>query len=381
MFKNISILGSTGSIGTQTLEVCRKFGIKISGLSAGGNTELLIKQILEFKPQYASVSSRVDAALLESRVKGSGTEIFWGDEGLKRIATAEKAECVVSAIVGIAGLVPTYEAILAGKHIALANKEVLVTAGSIILDEIKKRKLLLLPIDSEHSAIFQCLMGNSSETVSKIILTASGGPFRDLSLHELQAVTPEMALRHPNWDMGSKITIDSATLMNKGLEVIEAKWLFDIEPEKIEVVVHPQSIVHSMVEYIDSSVVAQLGLPDMKLPIQFALTYPARLQGDLPKLDLMKVGRLDFLKPDTERFRCLQLAYEAIKIGKTMPAALNGANEIAVKLFLEKKISFFEIAKLVEGVMSRHNPIDNPTLEAVLYTDDEARKLSMEVLA
>jgi len=379
MFNNISILGSTGSIGTQTLEVCRNFGIKIVGLAAGSNIELIKQQILEFRPLYASVDSKEDAQTLSEMVNGSGTKVVWGQEGIRQVASVDAAECVVSAIVGIAGLIPTLEAIKAGKHIALANKEVLVTAGEIVTSEIKKRNLMLLPVDSEHSAIFQCLMGNSQQEVNKVILTASGGPFLHMGREELEKVTPAMALKHPNWEMGSKITIDSATLMNKGLEVIEAKWLFEMEPEQIEVVVHPQSIIHSMVEYNDTSVIAQMGLPDMKLPIQLALTWPNRMNGGLDPLDLLKVAKLEFVKPDYENFRCLGLAYEAIKIGGTMPAALNGANEVAVSLFLKGEISFLGIPKLIEKVMFRHSLIKNPTLEDILNTDTEVRKLSMEV--
>ena len=379
MFNNISILGSTGSIGTQTIEVCKKFGIKILGLAAGNNLEIMKQQIMEFRPLFASVSTKENAQKLERMVEGSGTKVLWGDEGVKRVATVDGAECVVSAIVGIAGLIPTLEAIQAGKHIALANKEVLVTAGEIVTREIRKRNLMLLPVDSEHSAIFQCLMGNAREEVKKIILTASGGPFLNMKTEELEKVTPAMALKHPNWEMGSKITIDSATLMNKGLEVIEARWLFDIAPEKIEVVVHPQSIIHSMVEYNDTSVIAQLGLADMKLPIQLALTWPKRMVGGLKSLDLIQVGKLEFLKPDCVSFRCLGLAYEAIKIGGTMPVALNAANEVAVKLFLEGRITFLGIPKMIEDVMNNHIPIKNPTIEDVLYTDAQARKLSLEV--
>ena len=379
MFRNISILGSTGSIGTQTLEVCRKFGIKISGLAAANNIELLRQQILEFRPVYASVIRREDAQMLSEMVKGSGTKVLWGSEGANQVAGVEDAECVVSAIVGIAGLIATLAAIQAGKHIALANKEVLVTAGELVMREVKQRNLLLLPVDSEHSAIFQCLMGNSSDEVKKIILTASGGPFLNRSRDELQRVTPEMAMKHPNWEMGSKITIDSATLMNKGLEVIEARWLFDIQPDQIEVVVHPQSIIHSMVEYNDTSVIAQLGLPDMKLPIQLALTWPTRSNGGLEPLDLIKIGKLDFQVPDIKTFRCLALAYEAIRIGGTMPVVLNGANEVAVRLFLEGKISFLGIADLIEEVMKKHTPIKNPTLDEIIEVDLETRKLSLEV--
>jgi len=379
MFHNISILGSTGSIGTQTIAVCREFGIRISGLAAGGNLTVLQQQILEFRPEVASVRTQEDANQLVTLVAGSGTRVLWGEDGIKEVARVAAAECVVSSIVGIAGLMPTLEAIKAGKHIALANKEVLVTAGAIVMEEMRKRNLMLLPVDSEHSAIFQCLMGNPRDAIRRIILTCSGGPFREKSQVELEAVTPAMALQHPNWAMGSKITIDSATLMNKGLEVIEAKWLFDVLPGQIDVVIHPQSIVHSLVEFQDTSVMAQLGLPDMKLPIQLALTWPDRMAGGLEPLDLVKVGHLGFSKPDCDQFRCLKLAYDAIRIGGTMPTVLNAANEVAVQLFLEEKISFLGIARLIDAVMQAHAVIDNPTLEEILWTDAQARKLSLEV--
>ncbi|MEI6601887.1 MAG: 1-deoxy-D-xylulose-5-phosphate reductoisomerase [Clostridia bacterium] len=379
MFHNISILGSTGSIGTQTIAVCREFDIRISGLAAGSNLTVLQEQILEFRPEVASVRTQEDANQLAPLVAGSGTRVLWGEEGIFEVARVAAAECVVSAIVGIAGLMPTLEAIKAGKHIALANKEVLVTAGAIVMEEMRKRNLLLLPVDSEHSAIFQCLMGNDREAIRRIILTCSGGPFREKSRVELEGVTPAMALQHPNWAMGSKITIDSATLMNKGLEVIEARWLFDVLPGQIDVVIHPQSIVHSLVEFQDTSVMAQLGLPDMKLPIQLALTWPNRMAGGLEPLDLVQVGHLDFSKPDCNQFRCLQLAYDAIRVGGTMPTVLNAANEVAVQLFLEEKISFLGIARLIDAVMQTHAVIDSPTLEEILWTDAQARKLSLEV--
>ncbi|MEI6132530.1 MAG: 1-deoxy-D-xylulose-5-phosphate reductoisomerase [Bacillota bacterium] len=379
MYTDISILGSTGSIGTQTLEVCRRFGIRVVALSANTSLDVLREQVNEFAPKIVALSDKKHAEKFAGMIDTSKTKVLWGLDGLKEVATADGVQCVVSAIVGIAGLIPTLEAIKADKHIALANKEVLVTAGALIMGEIEKRGLSLLPVDSEHSAIFQCLMGNKVKEVEKIILTCSGGPFRGMSAEALESVTLEDALNHPKWKMGSKITIDSATLMNKGLEVIEARWLFGVKPEKIEVVIHPQSIVHSLVEYKDSSVMAQLGIPDMKLPIQFALTYPNRLSGGLEPLDLVKAGKLEFFEPDLRAFRCLKLAYDALKIGGSMPVALNAANEVAVGLFLEKKISFMEISDIIERVMSRHEVFKKPSLEEILYADFDARKTAVEV--
>ena len=379
MYTDISILGSTGSIGTQTLEVCRRFGIRVVALSANTSLDVLREQVNEFAPKIVALSDKKHAEKFAGMIDTSKTKVLWGLDGLKEVATADGVQCVVSAIVGIAGLIPTLEAIKADKHIALANKEVLVTAGALIMGEIEKRGLSLLPVDSEHSAIFQCLMGNKVKEVEKIILTCSGGPFRGMSAEALESVTLEDALNHPKWKMGSKITIDSATLMNKGLEVIEARWLFGVKPEKIEVVIHPQSIVHSLVEYKDSSVMAQLGIPDMKLPIQFALTYPNRMPGGLEPLDLVKAGKLEFFEPDLKAFGCLKLAYDALKIGGSMPVALNAANEVAVGLFLEKKISFMEISGIIERVMSRHEVFKKPSLEEILYADFDARKTAVEV--
>ncbi|MCR4434601.1 MAG: 1-deoxy-D-xylulose-5-phosphate reductoisomerase [Clostridiales bacterium] len=374
MAKNISILGSTGSIGTQTLEVARSLGLRVCGLSANTNIDLLEKQALEFRPQVVAVGDEFLANKLKTRLAGIDVQVLYGMDGLKEVAAVEEADTVVTSVVGIAGLIPTMEAIKKGKHIALANKETLVTAGQLVMAEAKKRQVEILPVDSEHSAIFQSLMGNNREDVSKIILTASGGPFRGKSGAELEKVSLEQALRHPNWTMGSKITIDSATLMNKGLEVIEAKWLFGIEKEQIQVVVHPQSVIHSMVEYRDGSVIAQMGPADMKIPIQFALTYPKRALNHFSRLNFLETGALTFEEPDTKAFPCLRLAFEALEAGGTMPTVMNGANEIAVSLFLKKEIGFLEIPRIIEKVMSKHVPNNQPGLDDIMQIDNWARR-------
>lgn len=380
MAKKISILGSTGSIGKQTLEVARNLGIEVYGLTANNNIDLLEKQVMEFLPDAVAVVDEMQADRLHNRLKGFGVKVYSGIDGLINVATLNDIDTVVTSVVGIAGLVPTMEAIRKGKHIALANKETLVTAGAIIMSEAKRHDISILPIDSEHSAIFQCLMGNNNEDVSRIILTASGGPFRGKSLEELKHVTLNQALKHPNWKMGSKITIDSATLMNKGLEVIEAKWLFGLDVDMIDVLVHPQSIIHSMVEYNDGSVIAQLGSPDMRIPIQFALAYPERKTNSFSKLDFLKTGNLTFEKPDYDAFPCLRLAFDAARTGGTMPVVLNAANEVAVSLFLDEKISFVDIAGIVEKVMERHSLNTNPSLNDIIKVDEWARKMVMEVI-
>lgn len=334
----ISVLGSTGSIGTQALEVIRehKEEFRIDAIAAHSNVDLLEAQVREFRPKITAVAETAKYKELKSRVGGL-TYVAAGQEGVVEAATCESCDTVVSAIVGIAGLIPTYNAIIKGKNIALANKETLVTAGRIIMGEVKRNNVKMLPVDSEHSAIFQCLANSKHNEISKIILTASGGPFRTKTLKELENVTVQDALKHPNWSMGKKITIDSATLMNKGLEVIEARWLFDIMPESIEVCIHPQSIIHSAVEFADGAIIAQLGLPDMKIPIQYALTYPERLSTSGERLSLTSIGKLTFYKPDTEKFKCLKLAIKALKMGDSACVVLNGANEEAVKLFLSGK--------------------------------------------
>lgn len=372
--RRISILGSTGSIGTQTLDVARNLGTEVLGLSANSSIELLEKQIREFQPRAVSVGNEELAQNLTKRIHGMDVDIYYGLEGLKKIASMEEVDTVVTSVVGVAGLIPTMEAIGKGKNIALANKETLVAGGQIVMAEAQKQGVEILPVDSEHSAIFQSLMGNNKKNVSKILLTASGGPFRGMKKEELKSVTLEQALKHPNWSMGSKITIDSATMMNKGLEVIEAKWLFGMEAEQIEVLVHPQSIIHSAVEYIDGSVIAQLGSPDMRIPIQFALTYPERNTNSFSKLDFFKTPNLTFEKPDYEAFPCLRLAFEALRIGGTMPVVLNAANEIAVSLFQGRKIGFLDIPRIIEAVMGRHTVNIMPSLDDIIEVDNWARE-------
>ena len=375
MVKNISILGSTGSIGTQTLDVVDSMeNVKVWGLSTNTSIDLLERQIRQYRPKIAAVMDDQCAKKLKEKVEDTGTKVVAGTEGLVAAATLPQVEMVVTSVVGIVGLVPTLEAIKARKHIALANKETLVTAGNIIMQQARNHNVSIIPVDSEHSAIFQCLQGDDQDAVRSVILTASGGPFLHKRPEELKDVTPQQALKHPNWDMGHKISIDSATMMNKGLEIIEAKWLFNMDIDQIQVVVHPQSIIHSMVEYIDHSIIAQLGLPDMRIPIQYALTYPNRIASNHERLDLCKINELTFIQPDFETFKCLALAYEAIKEDGTMPAVLNAANEIAVELFLKGKIGFTEIAMLIEQTMRKHNNIKDPSLEDILESDVWARE-------
>jgi 1-deoxy-D-xylulose-5-phosphate reductoisomerase len=375
MKKCISILGSTGSIGVQALDVVRNLNmisnpdIRVLGLTADKNIDLLEKQAREFKPEAISITEPQLAKELASRLDGQNIRVFSGNEGLNRIATLKDIDMVLNSIVGVAGLIPTFEAIKHKKNIALANKETLVAAGRLIMEEIKKNNVKIIPVDSEHSAIFQCIMGNNEKNISKLILTASGGPFRGLRYEDLTYITPEEALKHPNWKMGNKITIDSATLMNKGLEVIEAKWLFDINEENIEVLIHPQSIIHSMVEYIDCSVIAQLGSPDMRIPIQFALTYPERSCNSFSRLDLIKKSPLTFEEADWNTFPCLKLAYQALEESGTMPAVMNRANEIAVDLFLNRKIGFNQIPEIIEKVMKNHIVNKNPTINDIIEVD------------
>lgn len=370
--KKIAILGSTGSIGTQTLEVVRENkDIEVLGLAAGNNIKLLERQIREFHPKMAAVWTEERAKELRENVKDLDIKIVSGMEGLIELSVMEESEILVTAIVGMIGIRPTIEAIKAGKDIALANKETLVTAGHIIMPLAKEYQVAILPVDSEHSAIFQSLQGGEEKALHKILLTASGGPFRQKTREELLNIQVEDALKHPNWEMGRKITIDSSTLVNKGLEVIEAKWLFDVSLDQIEVVVHPQSIIHSMVEYVDGAIIAQLGTPDMKLPIQYALYYPERrfLPGD--RLDFAALSKLTFEKPDMETFYGLRLAFEAGKEGGSLPTVFNAANELAVSKFLERKIKYLEIPEIIEHCMQAHKTIADPSVDEILQTEQE----------
>lgn len=370
--KRIGILGSTGSIGTQTLEVVRESKEeKVVALAAAANIELLEKQIREFFPKIVCVFEEEKAKLLKENIKDLEIKVVSGMEGLLEIAQLEEMDILVTALVGMIGIKPTIKAIEAGKDIALANKETLVTAGHLIMPLAKEKGVKILPVDSEHSAIFQSLQGASEREIERILLTASGGPFRGKTRKEMEAVTLEDALKHPNWAMGRKITIDSATMVNKGLEVMEAKWLFGVKSEQIEVVVQPQSIIHSMVEFVDGGIIAQLGTPDMKLPIQYALTYPKRryLKGE--RLDFAALGKITFEAPDKENFLGLELAYQAMKKGGSMPTVFNAANEFAVKSFLEHKIKFLQIPEWIEMAMQKHRNIENPSIEEILDTEKE----------
>lgn len=374
--KTIIILGSTGSIGTNTLDIVERFPDKfrVAGLTAHSNDEKLEEQIRLFKPRVVALSDASAAARLRQRCAGLSVEILAGEEGLIQVASIPEAELVISAIVGGAGLVPTLAAIRSGKQIALANKEPMVMAGKLMQDEARRHGVRIFPVDSEHSAIFQSLEGHRIEDVRRLILTASGGALWTIGREDLQDVTPEQALQHPNWKMGAKITIDSATLMNKGLEVIEARWLFDIPESQIEVMIHRESIIHSLVEYQDRSMIAQLGLPDMRTPISYAMQYPGRLSMDLPSLDLTEIATLTFCKPDYDRFPCLGLGYESLRIGGTMPATMNAANEIAVEAFLNGGIRFTNIAEIIRSTMDDHIPKDVETLEDALEADRCARE-------
>ncbi|WP_316348259.1 1-deoxy-D-xylulose-5-phosphate reductoisomerase [Desulfuromonas acetoxidans] len=381
--KSISVLGSTGSIGVSTLDVVAEFPDKfrVVALSAGRQIELLADQIRRFKPDVVSVANPADCPRLQALVQDCSVEIVSGIDGVVSCATHPQAQMVVSAIVGAAGLVPTMAAIEAGKDIALANKETLVTAGALIMDAVQRHKVNLLPVDSEHSAIYQSLSGHQYADVRRLILTASGGPFREFSRDQLEHVTLEQALNHPNWTMGAKITIDSATMMNKGLEVIEAYWLFNIPAEHIDVHIHPQSIVHSMVEYIDGSVVAQLGIPDMKTPIAYALAWPDRLPLSLPALDLCQWADLSFSRPDLELFPCLKLAYEALAEGGSAPIVLNAANEIAVEEFLQQNIQYLDISSVIRQVLDQYRNESIHSIDDVLHCDDRARCIARELIA
>jgi len=378
--KSLIILGSTGSIGRNALAVVSQHPNKfhIIGLSAHKNVSQVVKQIKTFHPDVVAVTNQ-EAFKEVSRLAGNLTRVLPGEEGAIAVATHEGVDMVVSAMTGAAGLKPTLAAIQAGKDIALANKETLVIGGELILSAVSSAGVRLIPIDSEHSAIFQSILGHSKKEIRRLILTASGGPFRSWPIQKMSKVTPKEALRHPNWEMGAKITIDSATMMNKGLEVIEAKWLFGVVPEDIEILIHPESIIHSMVEYIDGVVIAQLGIPDMRIPISYALGYPERMDVGLNRLDLAEMGKLTFERPDTKRFPALKLAYEAIKRGKTFPAVLNAANEMAVKAFLEERISFLRIPEVVSHVLEKHEP-EEVTLTSVMEADQWGRKMANEYI-
>lgn len=370
--KHIAILGSTGSIGTQTLDVVRANGdIKVEGISAGHNIGLLEKQIREFHPGIAAVWEEDEAKDLAVRIQDTDTKVVWGMEGLLELARIPAADILVTAIVGMIGIRPTIEAIQAGKDIALANKETLVTAGHLIMPLAKERGVWILPVDSEHSAIFQALNGENKEEIHKLIITASGGPFRGKKREELSKVTLSDTLKHPNWVMGKKITVDSATLVNKGLEVMEARWLFDMDLEHIQVLVQPQSVIHSMIEFKDGGIMAQLGTPDMRLPIQYALYYPHRRYLDGERLDFIKLGQITFEEPDMETFLGLPMAIEASKKGGTMPAVFNAANELAVRKFLHQEINFLDIYEIIGQSMGRHHIKENPGLEEILAAEKE----------
>ncbi len=379
--KRIAILGSTGSIGCSSLKVIEAHpeAYQVTALAAGKNMALLAEQVRKFSPLEVAVLGDHEAESLRERLNaGQRTRIVSGREGLVHLATLGEVDTVISAITGAAGLVPTYAAITAGKNIALANKETMVMAGALVIEEAKRKGVTLLPVDSEHSAILQCLQGHPRDDVRRVILTASGGPFKDCSREEMEKVTPEQALRHPNWNMGPKITVDSATLMNKGLELIEARWLFGLDIHQIRILIHPESVVHSMVEYKDGSIIAQMGIPDMITPISYALSYPRHLNTSLPALDLEQVGTLRFMKPDTRRFRCLELALRAAEMGESMPAVLNGANEVAVELFLQGRIGFLQIPSVIEKTMRAHTPVVIDSVEKVMEADAWARQRAAE---
>ncbi|TYO99532.1 1-deoxy-D-xylulose 5-phosphate reductoisomerase [Geothermobacter ehrlichii] len=384
MSRGLAILGATGSIGCSTLEIVDAYPdrFRVVSLTGGRNLRRLAEQVRRYRPRMVAVLGMEDADRLRAELGGDCPEIGYGEEGMVRCATADEADLVVSAIVGSAGLVPTLRAIEAGKDVALANKETLVAAGPVVMRAVRENGVRLYPVDSEHSAIFQALQGQQGNTIRRIILTASGGPFRDWPLEKLRQVTREQALDHPNWSMGPKITIDSATMMNKGLEVIEASWLFGLEADRIAVHIHPQSIVHSMVEYLDGSVIAQMGVPDMKAPIAYALAYPERLELPMPHLDLCRLGQLTFQQPDPDRFACLALAYRALELGGTAPAVLNAANEVAVAAFLREEVGFLDIPELIREALERHEVGRLTTVDDALAADrwgrQEVRKLMLE---
>ena len=383
--KKLAILGSTGSIGTQSLDIIDKTPgrFQVGVLSCGRRTGMLTEQIEKYRPAIAVTELEEDAQKVAADLKSRGihgTEVLWGQEGLKTAAASSECDMVLNSLLGISGLAPTMAAIGAGKDIALANKETLVAGGTIVMDAVAEKGVKLLPVDSEHSAIFQCLEGNQNRKLKKILLNASGGPFRGWTREQLETVTLEQALKHPKWTMGRKITIDSATMMNKGLEVIEAKWLFNVDVDDIQILVHPQSIVHSMVEFEDTSVIAQLGTPDMRIPISLALGYPDRIASDEPSLDFFGAGaNLTFEKPDPQVFKCIAMAYESSRAGGSYPVVLNGANEVLVDLFLNGKIRFIDIPDTLERILDAHNPQYQLTLDDILQIDKDIRKVTMEM--
>ena len=382
--KDLAILGCTGSIGVNTLDVVRRFPgkFRVKALACGSNVKLLEEQAREFLPSAVAVRDRKSAEILKKGLgTRSGIKILHGLDGLVEAATLDGVEMVVSAIVGAAGLVPTMAAIEAGKDVALANKETLVCAGGLVMEAAARNGVKLLPVDSEHSAIFQSLKGHRKKDLLRLTLTASGGPFQGRSLAQLRRVKPADALKHPTWDMGRKVTIDSSTLMNKGLEVIEAKWLFDVEPERISVLIHPQSIIHSMAEFVDGSVIAQLGVPDMRVPISYALGYPGRLKKSMEGLDLAKVKSLTFMEPDTGRFPCLSYAFDALRAGGTMPAVLNAANEVAVDAFLDGRIGYMDIPALIRRTMDAHSPAEPGSVDEVMRADHWARRTAGRLIS
>jgi 1-deoxy-D-xylulose-5-phosphate reductoisomerase len=379
MTNKLVIIGSTGSIGMQALEVCDNLKIQVVGLGAGSNISRLEEQARKYKPSIVSVMDPESGKKLKTRLRDTSTKVVWGLEGMLELVTLPDADTVLTSVVGIAGLLPTLEAIYAKKNIALANKETLVAAGKLVMEAARENGVQILPVDSEHSALFQCLAGNNPGDVEKLILTASGGPFRGFTMKQLEDVTLEQALQHPNWNMGKKITIDSATMMNKGLEVIEAKWLFNIKASRIEILIHPQSMIHSMVLYKDGSIIAQLGAPDMKIPIQLALTWPERKENPFSRTDLTKTNGLTFEKPDPEVFRCIDYAYRAAETGGSMPVVLNGANEVAVSLFLEEKIPFTGIMDLIEQVIENHTLQPEPTIEEIIAADLWSREETIKL--
>ena len=376
--KRLNILGSTGSIGTQALEICRNLDMKVCGLSAGSNITLLEEQIREFHPLFCHVADEDKGRELKIKVRDTSTKVLYGKDTLSEFALLGNPDTLLTSVVGSAGLLPTVAAIEGGLKIALANKETLVAAGKLVMEKAAQHHAPIIPVDSEHSAVFQALQGNDRNQVSRIILTASGGPFFGKSVQQLKTVTREDALNHPNWSMGSKITIDSATLMNKGFEVIEARWLFDTM--HIDVVIHPQSVIHSMVEYRDHSVIAQLGVPSMKIPIQYAFTYPERTACPVEQLDFLRLGQLSFFEPDWKTFKLLRLAYDALQLGGTAPMVLNGANEMTVQAFLEDKIRFTDIADINEEVLKRHTVIADYTLDDFTEYDNWAREEALNLI-